>query len=194
MVSLQRILKFLIFTIIFIICFSCAKPVYIEKYNNKKTFSFKGLIWWRIDLFKGKKAKLIVGFANFIATNDSLYIKLKTPIGSSLGLIKWNKNLSNKLKIYDFYHQRLYIIKIPKEFKTYEIPFYFLGLKKTKAEIVFSKFKISYAFSKKKKKGILISPYFRVFWIIKRLEPIKKKTEDFKVSEDKFKKILINFD
>ncbi|WP_038057924.1 hypothetical protein [Thermodesulfobacterium hydrogeniphilum] len=196
---IQKFIKFLIFAIS-IICFSCAKPkiTSIKTHNislfKEKKISLKGVIWWRVDLFKDRKVKSNAGYANFIVNKNFLYIELKTPMGSSLGLIKWDKNLFDKIKIYDFYHKKLYIIEIPQKFKTYEIPFYFLGLKERKTEVVFSKIKIFYFFSKKEKKGILSSPYFKLIWIIKKLELAKNEKNYFKISEEKFRKIkLINF-
>ncbi len=191
---LKRFNKLFIILLFCIICFSCAKPVSLKKPEKVKPFAYKGLIWWRIDLFRGKKNRLVVGFANFVVTDHSLYVKLKTPIGSSLGLFKWDEKLPYTIKLYDFYHKRVYIIKVSKKLKTYEIPYYFLGLKKSKAEADLSRFKVKYIFYNSNKKGIVSSPYFRIFWVIKRLEPLKEKIPELNIPEEKFERILINFD
>ena len=183
---------FLFFGIFSFICGCCYKAPPISKKPIEKVY--QGTIWWEITYLTNNQTKTFSGYADFQTGKNFLYLRLKSPINTTLGYGKWEISSFNIIKIFDLYNKKYYLVVLNQHPELKNIPLYFLGLKKEK-NWNFLKTSFKYSFINNEKKGFISSHSFSLKWRFKSIsslenfKPLLKNTSLFK----NFKKIKITF-
>lgn len=177
-----------------LLLFSCLRslpPLYIETLLSQETL--QGTIWWDLEIKRSSTFEKNVGQAEFQITEKSVYLRLKTPLGTTLGFLVWKKDDPGLIRVYDLYNRELIIlfIKDSSFLKDLELlPFYFLGVKEHTLERSFDRVSVGYRFDKRKKIGTIITKEVTFVWKIQNIEPLKGKTWeaffDFETLEKQF--------
>lgn len=189
----QVLNKFSLFFGIFsFICGCCYKAPPISKKPIEKVY--QGTIWWEITYLTNNQTKTFSGYADFQTGKNFLYLRLKSPINTTLGYGKWEISSFNIIEIFDLYNKKYYLVVFNQHPELKNIPLYFLGLKKEK-NWNFLKTSFKYSFINNEKKGFISSHSFSLKWRFKSissLENFKPLLKDSSFLKD-FKKIKIIF-
>ncbi len=153
----QVLNKFSLFFGIFsFICGCCYKAPPISKKPIEKVY--QGTIWWEITYLTNNQTKTFSGYADFQTGKNFLYLRLKSPINTTLGYGKWEISSFNIIKIFDLYSKKYYLVVFNQYPELKNIPLYFLGLKKEK-NWNFLKTSFKYSFINNEKKGFISVSY-----------------------------------
>ncbi len=194
--TVQNLSKILFIFFLFFIS-GCCHKLHIPS-NYVKGAVYSGKIWIYVKLLNHNQIRTFSGYADFQAGKNFLYLRVKSPFNTTLGYIKWKSSHYNTLEVFDIFHKRHYVIKLPQKLKLKNFSFYFLGLKEGSLTEKLSKIFFKYHFEKDKKEGNIEiqinSDIFQIKWKIKSIYLSKNllpmlKDEDFQ----KFSRIEIIF-
>lgn len=163
-----------------LLLFSCTRslpPLSIEILLSQEVF--QGTIWWDLEIKKDFTPSKNTGQAEFQISENFIYVRLKTPIGTTLGLLVWKKDDPGLIKVYDLYNQELVLLFInnPSLLQKLEtLPFYFLGMKEETLSWSLDKVFVKYQFDKERKVGTILTEEVIFGWKIQSLEPLRGKT------------------
>lgn len=159
--------------------FSCSKSVtLISTFSLSSQETLEGKIWWELEIRENSSFKKDAGYADFQINENFLYLRLKTPIGTTLGFLIWKKDQPTVIKVYDLYNQQYIKIHLKsmttKELETF--PFYFLGKKGEEKSWYLNNLLFKYKFDKSKNKGNIVSEIMFLEWKIYTLQSLEGKT------------------
>ncbi len=162
----------IIFLLILLLIFSgCAykKTVSLEEFPQEIKEIFEGSIWWEIIYFSNNETRAINGYGDFQTSKDFLFLKLKSPLSTTLGYGKWISSSPETIEIFDFYNKKHYLVLLNPNPDLQNIPFYFLGLKEPEKTFYFLKTIFKYSFSQFNKEGTIISDILILKWRFKTI-------------------------
>ncbi|WP_028841641.1 hypothetical protein [Thermodesulfobacterium hveragerdense] len=115
---------------------------------------YTGSVWITIEVNKRKKQEFNTVYGDFQLSTKFFYLRLKDPFGTTLGVLVWNTEEKEQIKIYDLYHHKILVISFSKGFNPKDLPQYFLGIKeKEKTWEVPNHGIIKYGFNKNSGQG-----------------------------------------
>lgn len=176
----MKTLNLIVVIFLSLLLLSCSRslpPFSIEILLSQEPL--QGTIWWNLEIKKSSTSEKNIGQADFQVSENFMYLRLKTPIGTTLGFLVWKKEDPSLIKVYDLYNQELIILflKDPYFLKDLELlPFYFLGVKENTLDRSFERISIGYRFDKRKKIGTIITKDATFVWQIQNIAPLKEKT------------------
>jgi len=170
----------ILFFIIFIFFPSCSKISFYYPTKLISNQTFYGKIWWKLSFYKENNVQTFGGYADFEISIDYLYIKLKSPFGSTIGLIEWKKDFPREIIFYNLKEKKSFCFTFNTPLSLFEyLNLYFLGIKNKKAIWYIKKNKFIYSFSFPEKKGKIRSSKFYLEWKIKKIFKTNKQNLKF---------------
>jgi len=164
---------FILYVSIFLSDCSYKKTVSLEEFPKEVKEIFEGTIWWEIIYFSNNETKAINGYGEFQISKDFLFLRLKSPLSTTLGYGKWTYSSFEIIEIFDFYNKKHYLVLLNQDPELQNIPLYFLGLKESEKNFIFLKTTFKYSFSQTDKEGIITSEFFTLKWRFKNIHPVK---------------------
>jgi len=182
----------ILFCLFLLLAGGCAEhPV---KKAIKKTTGYSGNIWWKFVVKTRKKEKKFGGKADFKIGKNYLIVKIKTFLGTTAGIVLWEKSKSSEIKFYDYIHDKLYVIKTQNPVVN-RLPEIFLG-KEPSCLLKFRKLSLLYTFDSERKSGKLQGEHLEFMWKIRKIKNSETSLSEIKkihTRDKKFKKIILNF-
>jgi hypothetical protein len=175
------------------------KPVYFLSETLSDSI-YTGNVWITIEINQREKQEINTVYGDFQLSAKFFYLRLKDPFGTTLGVLVWNTEEKEQIKIYDIYHQKILVISFSKGFNPKDLPQYFLGIKEQeKTWEVPNHGIIKYSFDKNSGQGKVKFEVkgFEVSWKFRSLNSVNKLLWDpalyQKLLEKEAQKELIQF-